>query len=352
MSEELYDLRNEYKHKINKNINNMLIVNILSKLVAQLKAQDPKKNNIKIASITKAINNINALDHDILSAKESLEIPGIGKGISQRIDEILKTKTLKELDVTIDPETELTNKLMEITGIGIVKARKLIELGVKSIPDLINKYNTGELKVEKNVLTHHIARGIEFYNDLKLRAPWKEIDDIGKLLKVYNTDPKLHLHICGSYRRKMPTCGDIDVLLVHDEVINDSDIDIDYLNIYVNILKEKRLIVGSLTSEGTTKYMGVIKLGPEYPGRRIDIRFVTMSALPAALLYFTGSGQFNKIMRNYANEKGYTINEYGIFRLKDGEKAEQIPVKTEEDIFHVIGCMYIPPEERSLNSII
>ena len=34
------------------------------------------------------------------------------------------------------------------------------------------------------------------------------------------------------------------------------------------------------------------------------------------MLYFTGLGDFNKIMRTEALKKGYTINEYGIYKLK------------------------------------
>ena len=58
--------------------------------------------------------------------------------------------------------------------------------------------------------------------------------------------------------------------------------------------------------------MGLCKF-EDNPSRRIDIRLIPLDSYGAALLYFTGSGDFNKNMRTYALKKGYTINEYGIY---------------------------------------
>jgi DNA polymerase/3'-5' exonuclease PolX len=54
-------------------------------------------------------------------------------------------------------------------------------------------------------------------------------------------------------------------------------------------------------------------------------------------------------MRNKANEMGYTLNEYGIFKLtKDGKnKGEQIIVHTEKEIFDLINCIFIEPKDRN-----
>ena len=65
----------------------------------------------------------------------------------------------------------------------------------------------------------------------------------------------------------------------------------------------------------TTKYMGFCRLPRKKVCRRIDMRCIKYSSLPAALLYFTGSGEFNKNMRTFALKKGFTINEYGIYKL-------------------------------------
>ena len=77
------------------------------------------------------------------------------------------------------------------------------------------------------------------------------------------------------------------------------------------------------------------------------MRCIDKESLPCALLYFTGSGEFNKNMRSYANKKGFTLNEYGIFkRTSGGEKGIQITVGTESDVFEILGKEYISPENR------
>jgi DNA polymerase/3'-5' exonuclease PolX len=92
--------------------------------------------------------------------------------------------------------------------------------------------------------------------------------------------------------------------------------------------------------------MGVCR-GPSGIGRRIDIRFVQYICLGAALLYFTGSGKFNKIMRYHANTRGFTLNEYGLYSYINGVKGDDpIPATTEQDIFKRLGFVYLSPEER------
>ena len=93
--------------------------------------------------------------------------------------------------------------------------------------------------------------------------------------------------------------------------------------------------------------MGFCKLSKKPFARRIDMRCIDRDSLPCALLYFTGSGEFNKNMRSFANSKGLTINEYGVFKLKsDGSKGKSIPVNSEEDVFALLGKEYIAPENR------
>ena len=80
--------------------------------------------------------------------------------------------------------------------------------------------------------------------------------------------------ICGSYRRKKDKSGDIDILLLHNELKTKKDIEeskIDYLKLIIEQLKNKKILVDSLTEQGKTKYMGICKLVSRSKGRRIDI---------------------------------------------------------------------------------
>ena len=52
-------------------------------------------------------------DYEIKSGKDAMKLPGIGKGIAARIDEILATGTLEQLseEIVVDPYTKTLNGL-------------------------------------------------------------------------------------------------------------------------------------------------------------------------------------------------------------------------------------------------
>jgi DNA polymerase/3'-5' exonuclease PolX len=87
----------------------------------------------------------------------------------------------------------------------------------------------------------------------------------------------------------------------------------------------------------------------------MDIRFVPYNSKGTAMLYFTGSFEYNKQMRYKANDKGYMLSEYGIYKYtkdKGGKKIKgeqiDIPFHTEEAVCEWLGMQYLPPNERDL----
>jgi DNA polymerase/3'-5' exonuclease PolX len=246
---------------------------------------------------------------------------GIGPGLLKHIDTFLTEKCVNN---------DLTD-LLRITGIGPVKAKKLIDDGY-SLQKLLD-YDLTSL-TGTGVLTHHQLLGVKHFHDLEKRIPYSDIKTIEGYLK---SRTKQDLVICGSYRRKKETSGDIDVLIYNGDGIRS----------FLTTLVNDKFLVDHLTSidKCTTKYMGMCRYGNTV--RRIDIRYIPIEHLPSALLYFTGSGEFNKRMRKEALKCGYTINEYGIYKLDtEGNKAEMVPVSCEEDIFKVIGMGYLEPHLR------
>ena len=92
--------------------------------------------------------------------------------------------------------------------------------------------------------------GLRWYDDIQERIPYKEIQKHEKLLKkvLKKVDPKAELTISGSYRRKKPTSGDIDLLLKSE---ND-----DTYDRFIDSLKDSEYLVEDL-ARGPKKYMGV-----------------------------------------------------------------------------------------------
>lgn len=302
----------------------------------------------RITSFIRARDAIKKHKSKITMVSQAKAIDGVGKGIADRIGEYLRTGKLQELEDLVDPEAQIIIDLCTVTGIGEKTAQTLRdEHGVVSVDDLIDKFNRGVISVKKNVLTHHQAVGLKYYYDLKERMPYAEADKIAQIVHavIGELDDGLVVQVCGSYRRKRPTCGDIDVLVSAPAASGEGAVASPLPSI-VNALEKAGLLVGHLTTEGKTKYMGICKLSPEAVGRRIDIRYVPYESLGAAVLYFTGSGQFNKIMRYQANCRGYTLNEYGLYHYANGVKGEGVPAPTEEDIFRILNFVYLDPTER------
>jgi DNA polymerase/3'-5' exonuclease PolX len=90
--------------------------------------------------------------------------------------------------------------------------------------------------------------------------------------------------------------------------------------------------------------MGVCEHPDVKIARRIDIRFVSYPSFYAALLYFTGSCDFNKHMRTVALKKRYTLNEYGLYKFS----GEIISTNSEEEIFDILEMKYLSPKDREI----
>ena len=78
-------------------------------------------------------------------------------------------------------------------------------------------------------------------------------------------------------------------------------------------------------------------------GQQADLRLVPPESRGAAMQYFTGSKAHNIALRDRAIGLGFKLNEYGLFRLSDGER---IAGETEEGIYAALGLPWIPPELR------
>lgn len=312
---------------------------IISKLesLKEIYAQNiDKKWNLRALSI--AINSIKKYDGIIISGNQlQNELKGIGEKISKRIDEILETGNLQELNI-LNKEDNL-EKLLLITGVGNVRAKKWLSLNINNIDDVKNAIQ--EKKINS---THHIDIGIKYYNDFIEKVPKSEIDEIKSYLKTIfqKMDNNLIFDICGSYRRGAIESGDIDILISHKNYLKNIEKQNILKNI-VSLLIKNKFIIDNLTSKGNTKFMGVCKINET--ARRIDIRVVDYSSYYSSLLYFTGNKNFNLYIRNKALHKNYSLNEYCLTDLNDNSIKY---LKSEKEIFDLLKIPYLNPHERNV----
>jgi len=271
---------------------------------------------------------------------------GIGKGSLNRIKEILNTGSLDELTNFVDTKKEKTKiieDLESVVGIGHVNALEFFNQGIKSVKDLKKKVNKGEIEVNDKILL-----GLKYYGKFQGNIPRKEINKINKIFNDIINKMQDHyiFEFCGSYRREQQISGDIDILISKKGIL---DPNINYLENIINLLKEsikknsdQPLLIDDITDKNIhTKYMGFCKY-KKNPPRRIDIRFVPYESYFSALLYFTGSAELNKQMRNIAKSKNLKLSEYGLFRAN----GDKIIINSERDIFDALDMEYLLPRLR------
>ena len=298
----------------------------------------------KVNSIKKALDVIKKIKFKIKKGSDIASYPGIGKGTIERIDEIINSGKLSEVneaDIS-GKHLDYVDELMKIFGIGRVKAYELYtKHNIKSIDDLKKAVKSKKIDLPENIL-----KGIKYVDKIKQKIPRSEMDQIYfYLLEIaLKVNVELDVRICGSYRREKLTSNDIDVIVSHPSIKTKSQAEkSNLLKSFVKKLEDEKFIVDSFTSEDVpTKYMGVCKLSPKHDLRRIDIRFIPQESYYTAILYFTGSGEFNKRMRRVALSMGYTLNEY---RLLD-DKQKPFVVESEEDVFKYLNMEYVIPKDR------
>jgi len=309
----------------------------------QKKGERVSKNILafKYRSTENVISIIESITFPITSSEQLKGIRGIGKNSLKRIDNIIKNGTL-DLDERVlqsMEDSQLVDELEKVYGIGRVNAIELIKkYGVVSVEDLKKRVNSEEIKVSET-----IAKGLKYYDMIKLNIPRSEIDDIYIYLsnKLLSINSEFFGTVCGSYRRLKMFSNDIDYLVTSSSNKNIDSQFVIFLNFIQSIINDG-FIVDNFTSVTSQKFMAICRLSPDHPIRRIDIRFIAHDHYYYSLLYFTGSKDFNRKMRRMALDNDMILNEYGLTASDEAHYH----AKKEKDIFDFLSMEYVPPDLR------
>ena len=278
----------------------------------------------------------------VRSFEDVAEVAGKGK-IAEKVREIIETGALGAATRARE-ETNVGayEELLGVYGVGPVKARTFVESGIGGIADLRAAVAAGRVE-----LTAAQMLGLEHYEDILERIPRAEMNQHKEVIEDL-ADPVLtDIAIVGSYRRGAESSGDIDVLITMPSSLSMADIAA-HFGEYVDRMIEAGYITGVL-AQGPTKCLAICQL-PEGKSRRLDLLMIPRDQYAYALLYFTGSDQFNVAMRRWALEKGYTMNEHTMKPLASaaGGPARPEPpfMAKEQDIFRFLGLKYVVPTSR------
>lgn len=317
----------DYKDIIIKELDTLRRADVASREVFSAKAY------------AKVIEQLKAKEGPIQTIQDVQDVPGVGKKIKIKIEEILATGSLKAAtEARQESNLDSLDALQGVHGIGPVKAKQLVETkGIKSIADLRKA-----VEEDPELLNDKQKLGLKYYDDAILRIPRHEMA-MHETFILNALDPRFTGVVVGSYRRGAESSGDIDVLLMLPDTMSKKDQG-ELFKDTIEMLKETEYIVDSL-AEGPKKFLGYVRLNDESKVRRLDLLMTPKEEFAYAILYFTGSQNFNVAFRRYAQEQGYTINEHIMKPVKEG--VEEPPrMEEEKDIFDYLGLQYVEPEKR------
>ena len=298
------------------------------------------ENVFRIRAYERAAQNIESLSEDIqdvINENRLRDIPGIGADLSRKIIEIITTRKLKfyeDLKKTI-PEGLLD--LLNIPSVGPKHAKLFYDkLKIKSVGELKEAAKSGrllEIEGVKEKTVENILKGIDLVKRgrerMNLACALAVAEEFVKGLKKVPAVKKISS--AGSLRRMKETIRDIDILVIS----NSPD---KVMDVFTKLPQVK-----DITAKGETKSSVITK-----EGAQVDLRVVPEKSFGAALVYFTGSKNFNIKLRQLAIKKNLKINEYGVFREGKG-KETYIAGKSEEEIFKCLDLAYVEPEMREDN---
>ena len=274
------------------------------------------------------------LEQAVKDGMDLKSIPGIGTAISDKIQELVTTGRVATYERLKGELPDGTLTLMNVPGIGPKTAMLIAqELGgstIEGVERAILDGRLGELPRMGEKTAQNILRHIRSLRTKDHRTPIGQALPVaeGVISALREACPGLDkISLVGSLRRWRETVGDIDITGTFQEPAQVID------------TLARLPMVQEVIGQGPKKASVVVE-----PGLQVDLRIVEDDSFGAMLQYFTGSRQHNILLRDYANQQGLSLNEYGITSLETG-KLERYP---DEDGFYArLGLpSMIPPEIR------
>lgn len=316
-------------------MNNAQVAQVFHDIADLLQIQGA--DGFRVNSYRKVARTIEEQARDIqalVSAGELSKLPGIGKSSVGKIEELLETGRSSQRDELIREIPESVLELLKIPGLGPKKVASLWqEKQISNLEKLREAVSAGELESlsgfgRKSI--EQIAKGIDFLKASAGRVRLNTALVVAESLCaiVSDFDGVQRVEYAGSLRRGKETVGDVDLLCV----ANDGNAVIKQFTEIEGVQQ----ILGAGSTKGSILY--------EYNPRRsiqVDLRVLSEESFGAAWQYFTGSKEHNVRLRERAQQRGWSLNEYG---LTEGDVV--LAASSEAEIYAKLDLPCYPPELR------
>ncbi len=299
-------------------------------------------DSFRIRSYRRAAEVIEGLPQQVASLidepKKLLEIPGIGKGMAANIQELCRSGKLgPHQDLLVKYRPSML-ELLKIQGLGpktiallwsafqvsdLASVEKLAREGkLRTLPRLSEK---SEQKILKAIEGYRRISG-RFLLDEADRTAQKLTEHLRHIKGIEKITP------AGSLRRGRETVGDLDVLITGPCCVDDEQ----RAGLIEEIVRFPGIV--EVLAKGDNKVSFKLR-----SGMQVDVRTLPPESYGAAMQYFTGSKNHNVSLRQRALKMGFTLSEYGLFRLDNNKR---VAGATEDEIYGKLKLDCIPPELR------
>ncbi len=289
----------------------------------------------KTLAYRKAADNLRNLPVDIQTTRDEkrlTEIPGVGKAIAEKIEELLSTGKLEFLEKLEEEVPPSLIELLEVPDIGPKKAALFWkQAGITNLAELKSAAQNGLLqnltgmgeKSEKRILD-----GIEM---VARRSKRMVLDDAWTLgnqwLEWLRELPDVkRAEAAGSLRRWRDTIGDLDFAVASDNPARVVEAILQHPDV-VNVL-------GSGENKTSVELEN---------GVALQVWIQPPENFGCLWQFTTGSKDHNVRLRELAQRKGLTLSEQVLAKESDGERLN---CETEEQVYEALGLRWIPPELR------
>lgn len=260
------------------------------------------------------------------------EIPGVGKAIAEKIDELLSMGKLDFLEKLKQEVPESLAAWLQVPGLGPKKIALIWKaLDITTLPELEAAAKEGKLRSLPGMGAKSEAAILEGIASLARRSgriplgrAYPLAQEIIRTLK--GVEGVVAAEPAGSLRRMRSTVGDLDILVAAKESAP-------VMEVFVKLPGVSRVL-----GQGETK--SSIEFSD---GVRAQVWVHPPEKFGTALQYATGSKDHNVQLRQIALAQGLSLSEHALTRT-DG--SGEILCATEAEVYERLGLPWIPPELR------
>ncbi|NXO52194.1 TDT nucleotidylexotransferase, partial [Aramus guarauna] len=323
-----------------------------------------KENEIFCLEFLRAASVLKFLPFPVTTMKDIQGLPCMGDRVRDVIEEIIEEgESSRAKEVLNDERYQSFKQFTSVFGVGVKTSEKWYRMGLRTLE---------EVKADKTLKLSKMQKaGFLYYEDIVSCVSKAEADAVSLIVKntVCRFLPDALVTITGGFRRGKEIGHDIDFLITNPGPREDDELLHKGLLLYCDMI-ESTFVKEQLPSRKVDamdhfqKCFAILKLYQprvdnssynmskkfhievkDWKAIRVDLVITPFEQYPYALLGWTGSRQFGRDLRRYANhERKMILDNHALY---DRRKRIFLKAGSEEEIFAHLGLDYVEPWERN-----